>query len=101
MKNTIAINARYLLNVYKLLTAYTFSFTVSDIGAERVYIDFETDGILNVKQFTQEIKMMDFLRRYDSFDLTVHDGNGWKFFVIANYNAYHDECATLIDIEDI
>lgn len=101
MKNTICIDARYLVDVYKLLAAYTFSFTVSDIGAERVYIDFETDNTLNVAQFTQEVKDMDFLRRYDGFDLTVQDGNDWAFFVIANYNAYHDETVTLIDIEDI
>lgn len=101
MKNTICINARYLIDVYKLLEAYTFSFTVSDIGAERVYIDFETDTVLNIAQFTQEVKDMHFLRRYDGFDLTVQDSNGWMFFVIANYDAYHDEIVTLINIEDI
>lgn len=101
MKNTLCINPRYLVDFYNLLMVWTCQFTVSDIGAEKVYIDFETDKPFNPYEFAREAREANFLRKYDTFDITTHDGNGYKYFTVASYNAYHDECVTLIDMWDL
>jgi hypothetical protein len=101
MNNTICINPRYLVDFYKLLAAYTFRFTVSDMRDESVYIDFETDKPFNPYEFARDVRDANFLRKYDTFDITIPDGDDYKYFTVAGYNAYHDDWVTLIDMWDL
>ena len=101
MKITLCLHPRYLFDFYKVLCAYTYQFSVSDMGAESVYIDFETDGNFNVREFAREVRDADFMRKYDSYDVTVNNNGDYEFYRIADYNAYHDDGVTLLDVWEL